>query len=140
MSIPPHRVQVTTILAQPMTASHGSEFMANAESRLLPGSNLTNLLVLRGDPQNGVAFGQRRTAAPPTRARRRRNARRGGTRCRRPERSAGGVRGRARRHRRSPTRPRLTARTLALLFALELALRAIARLWRWPAQLLNSTV
>jgi arsenical pump membrane protein len=35
---------------------YGSVFMANAASLLLPGSNLTNLLVLRSDPQPGAAF------------------------------------------------------------------------------------
>src|SRR5205085_7972330 len=35
---------------------YGSVFMANAASLLLPGSNLTNLLVLRNDPQSGAAF------------------------------------------------------------------------------------
>src|SRR5438477_12596448 len=35
---------------------YGSVFMANTASLLLPGSNLTNLLVLRGDPQSGAAF------------------------------------------------------------------------------------
>lgn len=35
---------------------YGSVFMANAASLLLPGSNLTNLLVLRNDPQNGATF------------------------------------------------------------------------------------
>jgi len=35
---------------------YGSVFMANAASLLLPGSNLTNLLVLRVDPQNGGSF------------------------------------------------------------------------------------
>jgi arsenical pump membrane protein len=35
---------------------YGSVFMANAASLLLPGSNLTNLLVLRGDPQGGGSF------------------------------------------------------------------------------------
>ena len=35
---------------------YGSVFMANAASLLLPGSNLTNLLVLRGDPQHGGSF------------------------------------------------------------------------------------
>jgi len=38
---------------------YGSVFMANAGSLLLPGSNLTNLLVIRGDPQGGVAFAAR---------------------------------------------------------------------------------
>jgi len=35
---------------------YGSIFMANAASLLLPGSNLTNLLVLRSDPQYGASF------------------------------------------------------------------------------------
>ena len=35
---------------------YGSVFMANAASLLLPGSNLTNLLVLRADPQSGTSF------------------------------------------------------------------------------------
>jgi arsenical pump membrane protein len=35
---------------------YGSVFMANAASLLLPGSNLTNLLVLRSDPQAGGSF------------------------------------------------------------------------------------
>lgn len=35
---------------------YGSVFMANAASLLLPGSNLTNLLVLRSDPQDGSSF------------------------------------------------------------------------------------
>ena len=35
---------------------YGSVFMANAASLLLPGSNLTNLLVLRSDPQYGASF------------------------------------------------------------------------------------
>jgi arsenical pump membrane protein len=38
---------------------YGSVFMANAGSLLLPGSNLTNLLVLRSDPQSGAAFAVR---------------------------------------------------------------------------------
>jgi arsenical pump membrane protein len=38
---------------------YGSVFMANAASLLLPGSNLTNLLVLRGDRQSSVAFAAR---------------------------------------------------------------------------------
>jgi arsenical pump membrane protein len=36
---------------------YGSVFMANAASLLLPGSNLTNLLVLRREPVGGAAFG-----------------------------------------------------------------------------------
>jgi arsenical pump membrane protein len=35
---------------------YGSVFMANAASLLLPGSNLTNLLVLRSDRQDGSSF------------------------------------------------------------------------------------
>jgi arsenical pump membrane protein len=35
---------------------YGSVFMANAASLILPGSNLTNLLVLRGNPQDGGSF------------------------------------------------------------------------------------
>jgi len=35
---------------------YGSVFMANSASLLLPGSNLTNLLVLRHDPISGAAF------------------------------------------------------------------------------------
>jgi arsenical pump membrane protein len=35
---------------------YGSVFMANAASLLLPGSNLTNLLVRERDPQSGAAF------------------------------------------------------------------------------------
>lgn len=38
---------------------YGSVFMANAGSLLLPGSNLTNLLVLRADPQSGTSFAVR---------------------------------------------------------------------------------
>src|SRR5919204_1649687 len=35
---------------------YGSVFMANAASLLLPGSNLTNLLVLRSSPEAGGSF------------------------------------------------------------------------------------
>lgn len=38
---------------------YGSVFMANSASLLLPGSNLTNMLVLRSEPENGVAFATR---------------------------------------------------------------------------------
>jgi arsenical pump membrane protein len=38
---------------------YGSVFMANSASLLLPGSNLTNLLVLGSDPQNGPAYAER---------------------------------------------------------------------------------
>src|SRR5437660_3992987 len=42
---------------------YGSVFMANAASLLLPGSNLTNLLVLRANPQTGAAFATQMLAA-----------------------------------------------------------------------------
>src|SRR5215467_14082630 len=35
---------------------YGAVLMSNSASLLLPGSNLTNLLVLRGDPQDGGTF------------------------------------------------------------------------------------
>ena len=38
---------------------YGSVFMANSASLLLPGSNLTNMLVLRSDPESGLAFATR---------------------------------------------------------------------------------
>jgi arsenical pump membrane protein len=38
---------------------YGSVFMANSASLLLPGSNLTNLLVLRRDPVSGAVFAAR---------------------------------------------------------------------------------
>jgi arsenical pump membrane protein len=37
---------------------YGAVFMSNAASLLLPGSNLTNLLVLQQDPQPGAAYAQ----------------------------------------------------------------------------------
>ena len=42
---------------------YGSVFMANAASLLLPGANLTNLIVLVDDPVSGVTFAQRLGAA-----------------------------------------------------------------------------
>lgn len=41
---------------------YGAVFMSNAASLLLPGSNLTNLLVLSGNPVPGAAFGARMAA------------------------------------------------------------------------------
>lgn len=38
---------------------YGSVFMANSASLLLPGSNLTNLVVLHGRPESGLAYGTR---------------------------------------------------------------------------------
>jgi arsenical pump membrane protein len=50
---------------------YGSVFMANAASLLLPGSNLTNLLVLRGDPRAASPSrrGCCRPGSPPARSR-----------------------------------------------------------------------
>ena len=42
---------------------YGAVFMSNAASLLLPGSNLTNLLVLAGSSVNGVAFAARMAPA-----------------------------------------------------------------------------
>jgi arsenical pump membrane protein len=148
---------------------YGSVFMANSASLLLPGSNLTNLLVLHADPTSSVRFGAGMlpawlaacsvTAAflavafrfEPGRA------------------DAGGLPplplgvGAAAtlaaatlvlvlRNAALPVlaiglvasairrlRPRLDARALALLFALTVALGAFARAWNGPAQLLNSS-
>lgn len=41
---------------------YGAVFMSNAASLLLPGSNLTNLLVLASDPMPGAVFGARMIA------------------------------------------------------------------------------
>src|SRR5919197_1226116 len=49
-----HAARRTSLDERPFL--YGSVFMANAASLLLPGSNLTNLLVLRSDPQPGSAF------------------------------------------------------------------------------------
>jgi arsenical pump membrane protein len=148
---------------------YGSVFMANAASLLLPGSNLTNLLVLRSVPQSSAAFAARMlpawiaacaiTAAflalafrleesepdnaepPPLRL------------------GLGAVATLA-----AATlvvtlpnaalavlavglaaialrrlRPHLDARALALLFALAIGLGTVARLWHGPAHLLDSS-
>jgi arsenical pump membrane protein len=42
---------------------YGAVFMANAASLLLPGSNLTNLIVLAHDPVSGATFAERLAAA-----------------------------------------------------------------------------
>jgi arsenical pump membrane protein len=42
---------------------YGAIFMANAASLLLPGSNLTNLIVLAHDPVSGVTFAERLVTA-----------------------------------------------------------------------------
>jgi arsenical pump membrane protein len=147
---------------------YGSVFMANAGSLLLPGSNLTNLLVLRRDPQPGIAFATQmlpawitactvtaacltfafqlgegepeRTETPPLRL---------GL-------GAGATLAAAALVVALPNPalpvltvglaanacrrlwPRLNTRALALLFALAVGLGSIARLWQAPAHLLDS--
>jgi arsenical pump membrane protein len=148
---------------------YGSVFMANASSLLLPGSNLTNLLVLRSDPQNGAAFAARMlpswiaactiTAAflaiafrledgetanaepPPLRLGLGAAATLAAAtlvvtlpNAALPVLAVGLA---ATVHRR--LRPRLDARALALLFGLAVGLGTIARLWRGPAHLLDSS-
>jgi arsenical pump membrane protein len=148
---------------------YGSVFMANASSLLLPGSNLTNLLVLRSDPQNGAAFAARMlpswiaactiTAAFLAIAFRLED---GETHNAEPPPLRLGLGAAATLaaatlvvtlpnaalpvlavglaatvHRR--LRPRLDARALALLFGLAVGLGTIARLWRGPAHLLDSS-
>jgi arsenical pump membrane protein len=148
---------------------YGSVFMANSASLLLPGSNLTNLLVLRHDPINGAAFAMRMlpawliactlTAAFLTLAYR--------------------LEDRAHDQRTPPPlrlglgaattlvaaalmlalpnaalpvlalglaatalrrlRPRLDLRALTLLFAITVGLGTIARIWNGPAQLLAAS-
>ncbi len=148
---------------------YGSVFMANSASLLLPGSNLTNLLVLRHDPISGTAFAMRMlpawliactlTAVFLTLAYR--------------------LEDRAQDQRRPPPlrlgvgagaaliaaalvlvlpnaalpvlalglaatamrrlRPRLDLRALTLLFAITVGLGTIARIWNGPAQLLASS-
>jgi arsenical pump membrane protein len=148
---------------------YGSVFMANAASLLLPGSNLTNLLVLRSDPQGGAGFALRMlpawiaacaiTAAflmlafrlkhgvhdpgePPA------------LRLTLGAASAliAGALVVLLRNAALPVlavgvaitllrrlRPRLDTRALALLFGLSVGLGALARLWTRPAQLLDSS-
>src|SRR6266700_1992333 len=130
---------------------YGSVFMANAASLLLPGSNLTNLLVLRNDPQSGAAFvavafrmGDGRPGAdePPAL-----QLRLGAAATLAaallvaalpnpalPVLAIGLTATSLRR-----LRPQLDTRTLALLFALTLALGTLARLWHEPARLLDGS-
>jgi arsenical pump membrane protein len=145
---------------------YGSVFMANSASLLLPGSNLTNLLVLRNEPESGFGFAARMVPAwiaactvtalflvvtfrleadrredrdvPPLRPGP------GGAAAitaavlvvvlpdpALPVLALGVAAAGARR-----LRPRLDHRTLALLFALTVALGALARRWDGPADLL----
>jgi arsenical pump membrane protein len=148
---------------------YGAVFMANAASVLLPGSNLTNLLVLRSDPQAGSAFAAQMLPAWLTAcaitavfvcasfgldAGRRATAALAPIRLR-----VGAVATLAAallvvllRNPAVPVfvvglvaialqrlRPRLDARVLALLFVVAVALGTLARLWHGPASLLDSS-
>jgi arsenical pump membrane protein len=147
---------------------YGSVFMANSASLLLPGSNLTNLLVLRADPTSGAGFAARMLPAsliacalttaflaitfrfdegrsdesepPPLRLGLGAVA----------ALTAGGL-VLVLRNAALPVlalglvatalrrlRPRLDTRVLALLFALAVAFGTLARTWTGPAQLLDS--
>jgi len=148
---------------------YGSVFMANAASLLLPGSNLTNLLVLRSDPQSGGAFAAQMlpawiaacaiTATFLAFAFRLEDSR--------PDRAeppplwfrlgaaatlAAAVLVVSLPNAALPVlavglaatalrrlRPRLDQRALALLFALAIGLGTIARLWHAPAHVLDSS-
>src|SRR5579864_444387 len=148
---------------------YGSVFMANAASLLLPGSNLTNLLVLRSDPQNGAAFALRMlpawlTACAITAAFVAIAFRVGDGRPIADEPPAlqlrlGAVAAAAAAllvvtlpNPALPvlaiglaatalrrSRPQLDTRTLALLFALTVTLGTLARLWHEPARLLDGS-
>ena len=148
---------------------YGSVFMANAASLLLPGSNLTNLLVLRNDPQNGAAFALRMfpawlTACTITAAFVAIAFRVGDGRPIADEPPAlqlrlGAVAAAAAAllvvtlpNPALPvlaiglaatalrrSRPQLDTRTLALLFALTVTLGTLARLWHEPARLLDGS-
>jgi arsenical pump membrane protein len=148
---------------------YGSVFMANAASLLLPGSNLTNLLVLRTNPESSAAFAARMlpaelaacaiTAAFLALAYRLDHDEPDGTEppplrfgvgaaatlaaavlvvvlsnAALPVLAVGLAAIALRR-----LRPRLDLRSLALLFALAVALGAVARLWSGPAALLASS-
>jgi len=147
---------------------YGSVFMANAASLLLPGSNLTNLLVLRTEPQSGAAFAVRMlpawVAACATTAAFLAHAFRPGDG--RPDEVespplrlglgalatvAAGVFVLALPNAALPVlatglvavalrrlRPRLDARPLMLLFTLAVGLGTIVRVWNGPADVLAS--
>lgn len=148
---------------------YGAVYMSNAASLLLPGSNLTNLLVLRRNPVSGVEFGARMlpawlaacaiTAAFLALAFRLRDSEHdehampplwfglGAAACfvaaalvlvlpnpALPVLALGLTATALRR-----LRPQLDVRALALLFALAVALGALARAWGGPARLLDSS-
>jgi arsenical pump membrane protein len=148
---------------------YGSVFMANSASLLLPGSNLTNLLVLRSDPENGLTYATRMLPAWITactitalflaltfRLREDRDDH-GDLPPLRLGLAAAATIAAAVLVVTLPNaalpvlalglavtaarrlRPRLDPRALALLFALTIALGTIARLWHEPADLLNGS-
>jgi arsenical pump membrane protein len=148
---------------------YGSVFMSNSASLLLPGSNLTNLLVLRGDAQSGAAFGARMlpawiaacaiTAAFLVIAFRLEDCEPDETELP-PLRLGIGAAATLAAATLAVTlkdaalpmlavglgatalrgvRPRLDARALALLFMLAVGVGTIARLWHGPADLLDSS-
>jgi arsenical pump membrane protein len=148
---------------------YGTVFMSNSASLLLPGSNLTNLLVLRHNPISGAAFATRMlpawlTACALTAAflvlayRLEEGAE---DECRPPPLRLGpgaaamlaaAVLMLVLRNAALPVlalglaatalrrlRPRLDLHMLALLFALAVAFGTLARVWDGPAQLLQSS-
>jgi arsenical pump membrane protein len=148
---------------------YGTVFMSNSASLLLPGSNLTNLLVLRHDPISGAAFATRMlpawliacalTAAFLALAYRLED---GAEDERRPPplrlgpgaatMLAAAVLMLVLRNSALPVlalglaatalrrlRPRLNLHMLAVLFAVAVALGTLARVWNGPAQLLQSS-
>jgi arsenical pump membrane protein len=148
---------------------YGSVFMANSASLLLPGSNLTNLLVLRNDPENGLDFATRMLPAWITActitalflavAFRLEDSRRNPLDLP-PLRLGLGAAATIAAAALVVTlpnaaiavlalglaataarrlRPQLDRRTLALLFALTVSLGTLARLWHGPANLLNGS-
>jgi arsenical pump membrane protein len=148
---------------------YGSIFMANSASLILPGSNLTNMLVLRNAPETGLAFAARMLPAwitactitalflvltfrleeprldygdlPPLRL----GLGAAAT-------SVAAVLVVALPNAALPIlalgltvtllgrhRPHLDPRALALLFTVTVALGTVARLWQWPAALLDGS-
>src|SRR5881397_2644101 len=148
---------------------YGSVFMANSASLLLPGSNLTNLLVLRADPTSGASFGARMlpawlvactlTAAFLAIAFRLEHGRPDDSEPPPLQLGLGaaatliaGALVLVLRNAALPVlalglaacalrrlRPRLDTRALALLFSLAVVLGTLARTWTGPAQLLDSS-
>jgi arsenical pump membrane protein len=148
---------------------YGSVFMANSASLLLPGSNLTNLLVLRADPTSGASFAAQMlptwlvactlTAAFLALAFRLEQGRPDDGELPPLRLGLGAAAALAAaalvlvlQNAALPVlalglaasalrrlRPRLDTRTLGLLFALAVVLGALARTWHGPAQLLDSS-